>query len=70
LKRYFVSIASSSQSKPNTHEETANIMPNQAEEHVEEVAENSSERASDVAHEEQEQEQEVEGGQETWSMWL
>ncbi|XP_047084564.1 zinc finger MYM-type protein 1-like [Lolium rigidum] len=68
LKRYFVPIASSSQSKPNTNEETANVMPNQAEEQVEEGTGNSSnpsthECASDVAHQEQEQEQEVEGGQ-------
>jgi hypothetical protein len=72
LKRYFVPIASSSQSKPNINEENANVMPNQTEEQVEEGTGNSSnpsthERASDVAHQEQEQEQEVEGGQGTSS---
>ncbi|KAM0884851.1 hypothetical protein ACQ4PT_030718 [Festuca glaucescens] len=68
LKRYFVPIASSSQSKPNTHEETPNVMPNQAEEQVEEGTENSSNPStheSDIAHQEQEQEQELEGGQGT-----
>jgi hypothetical protein len=70
FEEIFCDIASSSQFKPNTHEETTNVMPNQAEEHVEEGAENSSnpsthERASGVAHQEQEQEQEVEGGQGT-----
>jgi hypothetical protein len=42
LKRYFMSIASSSQSKPSTHEETVNAMPNQEEEQVEEGTRNSS----------------------------
>ena len=35
LKKYFVPLASGSQSKPNTHDESANVMANQEEERVE-----------------------------------